>query len=232
MGPLTTSLFLGNKDMANTEFYTYVHRKADTGEVFYVGKGQGGRVNKKNGRTKYWKHIVALHGFVGEITSHFDNEQEAFAEEVRLIASYRSMGVRLCNLTDGGDGRSGAKDSEETKRKKSIALTGFKRGPHSDELKKKLSEAKLGKKQSKELVEKRVSCLRGKKIPAEVVAARVEIRKANGSYKQSAESLRKMVETRRSNGSYTFNEAQKLKISEATKAGISAKRRVELSQAG
>jgi len=43
-------------------FYVYEHTRNDTGLVFYVGKGNGKRLNVgKNGggsRNRYWKHIV------------------------------------------------------------------------------------------------------------------------------------------------------------------------------
>ena len=93
--------------MAKAEFYTYIHRKADTGEIFYVGKGKGNRAFSKTGRSRYWQGIVRNHGYVVELMAMFSDESKALAHEVMLIANLRSGGVKLCNLTDGGDGISG-----------------------------------------------------------------------------------------------------------------------------
>lgn len=43
-------------------FYTYLHRRNDTGQVFYVGKGKGQRAHDKYKRSAHWKRIVAKHG--------------------------------------------------------------------------------------------------------------------------------------------------------------------------
>ena len=45
--------------MAEAKFYTYVHRTADTGSVFYVGKGKGQRAYTKFNRTKFWTHVAS-----------------------------------------------------------------------------------------------------------------------------------------------------------------------------
>lgn len=84
--------------------YTYLHRKADTGEVFYVGKGSGERLYGANQRSRFWSSIVAKHGFTAEIASIWPSHADAFVHEALLIKQYRSEGVSLCNLTDGGDG--------------------------------------------------------------------------------------------------------------------------------
>lgn len=49
--------------------------------------------------------------------------------EKRIIRNLRSRGFQLLNMTDGGDGVSGSTQSEETKLKKSLALTGKKKSP-------------------------------------------------------------------------------------------------------
>jgi hypothetical protein len=85
----------------------YVHRRLDTMEVFYVGKGKRSRVMKKTGRNKHWKHIADKHGYLSEIVEDGVQEWYALEKEVELIAYYgRSDQGRgpLVNMTDGGDG--------------------------------------------------------------------------------------------------------------------------------
>lgn len=95
------------------KFYVYVH-KDDAGNIFYVGKGSGRRAYKFRNRSKFWwnyvtKHCKALPKV--EIVNSFNNEEAAFALETSLIQHYgrrdKSLGL-LVNLTDGGEGISGA----------------------------------------------------------------------------------------------------------------------------
>lgn len=102
--------------------YTYLHRRNDTGAVFYVGKGLGRRALQKCGRNDRWNKIVAKHGFSVEILAPWPSEAEAFAHEIFLIATFREMGVDLANYSDGGEGASGHKHSDETKAKRAASL--------------------------------------------------------------------------------------------------------------
>ena len=99
------------------DFYVYLHRKATTGEVFYVGKGYGKRAWSLRRGLK-WQSIVAKHGFVVEIAQFGLQEWAAFELEISLIAYYGRE--NLCNLTDGGEGMSGFKYSDEFKANVSI----------------------------------------------------------------------------------------------------------------
>lgn len=96
-------------------FYTYVHTRNDTGEVFYVGKGKSDRAHVLKRNNPHWTRIVAKCGHKVLITEHFDDEADAFAMERYLIASFRAVGVALCNLTDGGEGL--ANPTPETRQK-------------------------------------------------------------------------------------------------------------------
>lgn len=60
---------------------------------------------------------------LGVIASGLDHG-DATALEVQLIAQHRRVGDKLTNLTDGGDGVTGAKQSDEAKAKKSASLKG------------------------------------------------------------------------------------------------------------
>ncbi len=53
--------------------------------------------------------------------------------ERRLIRNLKRRGFQLLNMTDGGDGVPGNKQSAETKLKKSLALKGRKRSPETIE---------------------------------------------------------------------------------------------------
>ena len=104
------------------EYYVYVHKRNDTGEVFYVGKGCGRRAFWKNGRNRHWNFVVNKHGYTVEIIKGCLNEEEAFALEKDAIAYYGRK--NLCNYTDGGEGSSGAKRTDEQKQHLKNVFTG------------------------------------------------------------------------------------------------------------
>ena len=103
-------------------FYVYEHTRNDTGEVFYVGKGSGKRLNigKSGGgkRNPYWKNIVAKAGGfeARKIVDNVDNELANLAE-IERIDQLRRLGYKLANITDGGDGTTGHKLTEDAKRR-------------------------------------------------------------------------------------------------------------------
>lgn len=147
-------------------FFVYQHKTADTGEVFYIGKGSIKRgsferayVTKK--RSKFWNAVVAKHGLVVEVIESFETEQEAFDRECQLISLHgrRSDGGTLCNLTSGGEGHLGLMASPETRAKLSAAFSG-ERHPNWG---KKLSEETCRKKS--ESLKSSPKNLRGKKLP-------------------------------------------------------------------
>lgn len=93
-------------------FYVYVHKRNDTGAVFYVGKGMGQRAHEVRNRSEWWKRIVAkAGGFTVQLVAENYPEDQAFELERLFIASYGRE--NLCNMTDGGDGASGRAMSEE-----------------------------------------------------------------------------------------------------------------------
>ena len=102
-------------------FYVYVHRRFSDNKPFYVGKGKGNRAYTETGRNKYWKSTKDKYGLIVEII--FDNlsEIEAFQCEIDTIAEFKYFGYPLTNLTNGGDGTSGYKVTDEAKQLKSEA---------------------------------------------------------------------------------------------------------------
>lgn len=105
-------------------FYVYQHLKADSGEIFYVGKGMGKRAYDNYHRSKYWKGIVAKYGVRVEFIKENLTEAESLQLEIQTIANYRVNGFNLINMTDGGDGTSGYSHTEEHRKKMSEKQTG------------------------------------------------------------------------------------------------------------
>ena len=102
------------------DFYVYLHRKATTGEVFYVGKGFGNRAWTQCNRSLHWFNTTRKHGVTVEIVADFLQEWYAHELECELIAMHgrRDLGYGpLVNLTDGGEGASGIIPSSRTKAK-------------------------------------------------------------------------------------------------------------------
>lgn len=106
----------------NNIFYVYVHRRLTDSKPFYVGKGKGNRAFTSDGRNDYWKNTKDKHGFSVEIVFENLTEDEAFQCEKDTITEFRYFGYPLTNLTDGGDGTSGYKVSEEAKELKSLKM--------------------------------------------------------------------------------------------------------------
>jgi hypothetical protein len=140
-------------------FYVYEHRRKDTGAIFYVGKGTGWRCKSKQGRNKYWINVAQRAGYDISILHFGLDEDLAFLVESERIDQLRRLGVKLCNVTDGGGGISGYKRPPEVNEKimakqrgqkrpsVSLALKGI---PKSAEHREKLSLSRTGLKISDE----------------------------------------------------------------------------------
>ncbi len=119
-------------------FYTYAYLRED-GTPYYIGKGKDRRAyDTQRRRVKVPPKDRIL------ILKKNLTEEEAFRHEVYMIALYgrKDLGTGiLWNFTDGGEGASGAKRSEETRKKMSLAQKGWKRKSPSAETRKKVSEA-------------------------------------------------------------------------------------------
>jgi hypothetical protein len=152
----------------NTKFYVY-QLKTSNGEIFYIGKGNGDRmykhiriskgnsINKSKNPKLYNKISNELRrgGYITpEILFESESENECLVKEIELISKIGKE--NLCNLTDGGEGTSGYKLSEETKRKMSLSKIGKKR-IFTDEHKQHLSKSLTGK----------IGYWRGKKLSEE-----------------------------------------------------------------
>jgi hypothetical protein len=115
---LVTLLLFGDS-VSTKDFYVYAHRRKTDGAVFYIGKGHEARAYSEKGRNKYWHKIVGKHGFAVELVVSGVQEWYALEREIELIAKLRERGYTLANVTDGGDGVSGLKFTEESRKRMS-----------------------------------------------------------------------------------------------------------------
>ena len=109
----------------------YQHRRADNGQIFYVGKASNPyRKLKTQNRNSRWHQIVnEAGGFTAEeIVSNVDEDLSLLAEQ-EYIDKLKKLGLPICNLTIGGQGRSGWNPSEETRKIWSEQRKG--RAPHN-----------------------------------------------------------------------------------------------------
>jgi hypothetical protein len=91
-------------------FYVYEHIRNDTNAIFYVGKGKNNRAYAKRDRNEYWHNIVNKVGFtVRFVAKDLDEELAYFVEEER-IDQLKRLGIKLTNLTLGGEGASGGEN--------------------------------------------------------------------------------------------------------------------------
>ena len=104
-------------------FYVYAFFRKD-GTPYYIGKGQGKRINESTGRRSKLPPKDRRKVLASGLT-----EPESFEYEIALISllGRKDQGTGcLRNLTDGGDGTSGAVHSPETRAKLSAASKGRK----------------------------------------------------------------------------------------------------------
>lgn len=106
--------------MEEKRFYVYEWFIKNTGEVFYVGKGTGNRYKTLSSRNYFFKCMYDTHDCAVRKIYINLTEQEAFDKEIETIKYYReNTNYRLTNQTNGGEGTSGWKPSEEFRKKQS-----------------------------------------------------------------------------------------------------------------
>lgn len=129
------------------QFYTYVHCRPD-GTPFYIGKGHGKRAYEFKDRNDHHKCIVAKHGKENIIVEVMPckSEAEAFLREQLAIKALRLSGIKLCNQTDGGEGSTGLKFTDDQRKNLSLTrrgcLNNFFGKSHSEETRAKIVAAR------------------------------------------------------------------------------------------
>jgi len=103
--------------------YVYRHIRLDNNEPFYIGIGSDNdysRAYTHKNRNTHWKNITANSDYKVEILFDDLTIQEAKQKEIEFISIYGKRCDKtgcLVNLTNGGDGLSGFKHTDETKNK-------------------------------------------------------------------------------------------------------------------
>jgi hypothetical protein len=196
-------------DLMHKQFYVYIHKKPD-GTPFYVGKGTGNRAYQFSKRTQWHKNIVAKYRKENIIVQIINciNESQAFDLEKIYIKQFKMDGIQLVNLTDGGEGSSGYKPTEETKKK-------LKKTPEQRAV---LSELAKGRTQSEETKAKRIASMIGATRSEE---SKEKQRQASTGVVFTEERKAKIAASRIGKSSWNkgkqFSEESRKKMSEAKK---------------
>lgn len=113
--------------------YVYKHIRIDNNITFYIGIGSDKnfkRAFSKCDRNKYWKNLVNKYGYYVEIIKKDISWEEACIFEKECIKLYGRLDLKsgtLVNMTDGGEGIIGLIHSDEHRRKNSEANKGKKK---------------------------------------------------------------------------------------------------------
>ncbi len=152
--------------MISKSTYIYRHIRLDKNEPFYIGIGTDSKYQRaysKQSRNIFWNRVVSKTDYEVEILLDNLTKDEAKIKEIEFIALYGKKidktGI-LTNISDGGDGNSGGKHTEEAKRKigesnKFKDYSKFDRSyMQTKEYKEKISKINKGKKKSQEFCRK------------------------------------------------------------------------------
>jgi hypothetical protein len=109
--------------MISKSTYIYRHIRLDKNEPFYIGIGTDSKYQRaysKQSRNIFWNRVVSKTDYEVEILLDNLTKDEAKIKEIEFIALYGKKidktGI-LTNISDGGDGNSGCKHTEEAKLK-------------------------------------------------------------------------------------------------------------------
>jgi hypothetical protein len=122
-------------------YYVYAYLR-ENNTPYYIGKGRDYRAYDHHNSV----HVPKDNSRIEFIAKNL-SEQEAFVLEKDLIQLYgrKDLGTGILrNLTDGGEGSSGRKFTEESKKKISESCRGKKKLPFSETHKQNLSKSYKG----------------------------------------------------------------------------------------
>ena len=140
-------------------YYTYAYLREDR-TPYYIGKGKANRINSS-------LHTINLPPEERRIYLKKNlTDEQARKHEIYMISvlGRKDLGIGILrNMTDGGEGCSGRRFSEETKKKLSEKKRGKK---FTEEHKRKLSESAKKRKSSKKTREKMSILFAGKNNPS------------------------------------------------------------------
>jgi group I intron endonuclease len=172
-----------------------------TSELRYVGKSCQGIyraqshtipsiLKKHSGWCGNWLRQLVTEGFYPEILTfeELPNAEETALAEQFFISYFRSLGCRLTNLTDGGEGTPGYRHTEKTRAKQSQIA---KNNPRLQEHVRQLSLAKIGTKHTPETLIKMAAASSGRVHSPET---RAKISSSNKGKRPSALASQKLAE--------------------------------------
>lgn len=111
-----------SKILDSSDYFVYVHRRNDSGNVFYVGKGKWKRCHSPRGRNSHWQRIAEKHGFTVEVVLGGLTNEQACELEREFISFYGLE--NLANKTTGGDGAPGRIVTDEVRKHMSDMFKG------------------------------------------------------------------------------------------------------------
>jgi group I intron endonuclease len=167
--------------MSDSIFCNYYFFNKINGKM-YIGKANNFddrlKEHLKSSQVDHPKYLIhraikkyGIDNFDINVFAIFDSEKEALLSEMYWIQYLKKQGIVLYNLTDGGDGVSGFKHSDETKKHWSETRTGKMTGakhplygkPRPEDVKNKSREKQLGRKIAPHIIAKIVASNTGKK---------------------------------------------------------------------
>lgn len=212
------------------EYYVYMYLRED-GTPYYIGKGKGNRAYVK------WDRFVQVPPRDRIIFALKNlSERQALDNEREFIKWYgrkdNNTGI-LRNLTDGGDGISGYRHSEEYKQKLRTEGNFVTNNPGKNKSKEtieKIRQKSIELHKDPNYISKYKKGLETRVLDGKLISERTkeamwrpDVRekflKGNKqrNFKRTPESIAKQLETKRKNGTLKLSEETKRKISEAHK---------------
>jgi len=182
---LTTNLITGKQYIGDRTCYCKPEKDP------YIGSGKPAfeRAKKKYGKLNFKKQIIEF----------FLTRQEAFDAQEKYIKQYNTIIPNGYNISPTGGSGKGGKLSESSKNKIKLKLLGIK---HSDERRKNISKSHIGqisywkgKKLPKTVCKKISDSHKGKKQSEELIRKRVESTKLNPNHKIHLEKLKELRKT-------------------------------------